>query len=190
MTDEPDKWRVTVRDEIADCSVFEVTSRESIDDDGREATFYVIESPDWVNVIPLTKGGEIVLIEQFRHGSQEITLEIPGGMVDRGETPAECASRELTEETGYIPEELIYLGRSRPNPAIQSNWIHHFAALGCSPDGKQAFDEHEDIKVRTIPAGELDKLISDGEITHSLVLAGILRYRVYSDSLRNVSYES
>ncbi|HUF04498.1 MAG TPA: NUDIX hydrolase [Aridibacter sp.] len=190
MSEEPDKWRVTSREKIADCRVFEVSARKSVDGDGREGTFYVIESPDWVNVIPVTENGRIVLVEQFRHGTEELTLEIPGGMVDEGETPAECASRELTEETGYVAGELVYLGKSRPNPAIQNNWIHHFAALGCAKDGEQSFDEHEKIAVREVDAEDLDRLIENSVITHSLVLAGILWFKGLGTETREFTYES
>lgn len=190
MSVEPDKWRVTSREKIADCRVFEVSARGSVDENGREATFFVIESPDWVNIIPVTESGRIVLIEQFRHGTEELTLEIPGGMIDEGETPAECASRELTEETGYVADELVYLGKSRPNPAIQSNRIHHFAAFGCVRSGEQAFDEHEKIAVREVDSQELDRLIENEGITHSLVLAGILKFKGFDTDTREFTYES
>ncbi|MCO6511485.1 MAG: NUDIX hydrolase [Aridibacter famidurans] len=191
MSTEPDKWRINSRKEIADCRVFEVTERRSVEEGtGREASFYVIESPDWVNVVPVTDDGKIVLIEQFRHGTEELTLEIPGGMVDEGETPAVCAARELTEETGYVADELVYLGKSRPNPAIQNNWIHHFAAFGCSNDGEQSFDEHEKIAVREVGPDELDRLIERGRITHSLVLAGILRFKSLPGRGKEFTYES
>ncbi|QQS42311.1 MAG: NUDIX hydrolase [Acidobacteriota bacterium] len=190
MSVQPDKWRVVSREKIADCRVFEVSARGSVDENGREGTFFVIESPDWVNVIPVTEAGRIVLIEQFRHGTEELTLEIPGGMVDEGETPAECAARELTEETGYVADELVYLGKSRPNPAIQNNWIHHFAAFGCTNDGKQSFDEHEKIAVREVGPEDLDRLIESGSITHSLVLAGILRFKGVHGGRKEFTYES
>lgn len=191
MTDTPAKWRVESVEKLADCRVFEVAERRSVEEDtGRKASFYVIESPDWVNVIPVTDDGLIVLIEQYRHGTEEITLEIPGGMVDDGESPADCAGRELTEETGYTAGELVYLGKSRPNPAIQSNWIHHFAALECVAGGEQSFDEHENISVRTVPEGHLDRLIENSAITHSLVLAGILRFKAFRSPGQGFTYES
>ncbi|MGH9901890.1 MAG: NUDIX hydrolase, partial [Pyrinomonadaceae bacterium] len=112
------EWRRQRSDQVADCRVFQVRRDRSANPrDGREHDFYVIEAPDWINVIPLTADDEVVMIEQYRHGTEEITLEIPGGMVDAGESPREAAARELIEETGYAAREVVELGRTRPNPA-------------------------------------------------------------------------
>jgi ADP-ribose pyrophosphatase len=188
--DRPEEWETVANEQIADCRVFTVTERHSKADGGSEATFFVIESPDWVNIIPVTADGEVVLIEQYRHGTEEVTLEIPGGMVDEGETPEQCAARELIEETGYVPARLIPLGRSRPNPAIQSNWIYHFAAEGCVESGERSFDEHESIAVRKVPFEKVEELAASGEISHSLVLAGLLKYELLRKRSKRHSYES
>jgi 8-oxo-dGTP pyrophosphatase MutT (NUDIX family) len=188
--DRPEEWKTVSKEQIADCRVFKVTERHSKADGGIEASFFVIESPDWVNIIPVTDGGELVLIEQYRHGTEEVTLEIPGGLIDKGETPEQCAARELIEETGYIPARLIPLGRSRPNPAIQSNWIYHFAAEGCVESGERSFDEHESIAVRKVPLETVEDLVTSGEISHSLVLAGLLKYGLYRERSKNYAYES
>jgi len=93
MIEQPETWTCTETKEIADCRVFKVREdfckRES---DGAKYNFFVIESPDWANIIALTKEKAVVLIKQFRHGTQEVILEIPGGMVDKGEQ-AEKAAR-------------------------------------------------------------------------------------------------
>ncbi len=127
MKDKPETWKRKTSKQIADCRVFKV--REDFCErtsDRAEHTFFVVENPDWTNVIALTKEKQVILIEQFRHGTEEITLEIPGGMVDADEEPIVSAARELVEETGYSAREMLSLGKSRPNPAIQNNWIHHF----------------------------------------------------------------
>lgn len=167
-----------------------MTEKNSESDGGKVAAFYVIECPDWVNVVPVTDSGKVVLIEQYRHGTEELTLEIPGGMVDEGESPSDCASRELTEETGYEGGEMVFLGSSRPNPAIQSNRIHHFAAFGCRDKAAQAFDEHESIGVREVPIDGLNELVGSGEISHSLVLAGILLFNSHMKRRKDYKYES
>src|SRR5215468_5476548 len=95
-------WELVRSEYLARCRILNLRRDLSIDPrDGRQHDFYVIEAPDWVNVIPLTPDGQVVMIEQYRHGSGEVTLEIPGGMVDEGEEPHEAAVRELWEETGY-----------------------------------------------------------------------------------------
>ncbi len=188
--DRPEEWKTVSKEKVADCRVFDVTERHSIAESGREASFYVIESPDWVNVIPVTLDGEILLIEQYRHGTEDVTLEIPGGLVDEGESPDQCASRELTEETGFVAGKIIPLGRSRPNPAIQSNWIYHFLAEDCVGNGEKAFDEHESISVRKVKVGEIDGLIENGSISHSLVLAGFLKFMHHRNKAEIYTYES
>ena len=169
----PETWTRKKSKEIADCRIFKV--REDFcerDSDGKAATFFVIENPDWVNVIALTEKGEVVLIEQFRHGSEEIILEIPGGMLDENEDTETAAKRELLEETGYTSDELVYLGKSRPNPAIQNNWIYHYAALKSEKTGDTDFDEHESVVTKLVPLSEIESLVAAGKITHSLAIVG------------------
>ncbi len=173
MNEQPEIWKRTKSEQIADCRVFKV--REDFcerSSDRRESTFFVIECPDWVNVIALTKENEVVLIEQYRQGTEEITLEIPGGMIDDGENQKDAAQRELLEETGYSSNKIVYLGKSRPNPAIQNNWMFHFLALDCEKIQETTFDEHESIITKLVPLAETKNLIKSGEITHSLVIAG------------------
>ncbi|MBW1722809.1 MAG: NUDIX hydrolase [Deltaproteobacteria bacterium] len=139
-------------------------------------TFYVLESADWVNVIPVTPGGDVVLIQQYRHGLREVTLEIPGGIIEASDTPQEAARRELREETGYEAEEMIELGCVHPNPAFLNNTCTTFLAKGVYPAGPQRQDEKEDIEVLLKPLEEIPSLIREGRITHSLILAAFYRY--------------
>lgn len=180
MKTQPDTWKRNRSEEIADCRVFKVRKdfcvRES---DDAEATFYVVENPDWVNIIALTKDEKVLLIEQFRHGAEEIITEIPGGMVDAGESHTMTAARELAEETGYTPREMILLGKSHPNPAIQNNWIYHYLALGCEKTGETKFDEHESVVTKLSPVSEIENMIADGTITHSLVIAAFHFLEIY-----------
>ena len=169
---KPESWKRIRSEEVANCRVFNVRKDFCENESsGDSASFYVIENPDWVNVIPITKSGELVLIEQFRHGTHDFTLEIPGGMVDHKETPAECAKRELEEETGYLTGDLIEIGRSSPNPALQYNRMYHFLATECEYTGKLGFDEHESISNRLVRVKEIPEMIRDGTIDHSLVIA-------------------
>ena len=174
MSEKPDAWTRASSREIADCRVFKVredTSRR--DSDGSEATFFVVENPDWSNVVAITKDRDVVLIEQFRHGVEGMVIEIPGGMVDEGEDPLAAASRELTEETGYTPGKIVEIGKSFPNPAIQNNTIHHFLALDCEKTTESAFDDHESISTHLLPLSKLDSLVHNGDIAHSLAITAI-----------------
>ena len=168
----PALWRRLGSEHLADCRVFKVRRDRSADPrDGREHDFFVIEAPDWINVVPLTDDGRVVLVEQYRHGTGEISLEIPGGMVDPGERPEETAARELLEETGYGGGELTLVGRTRPNPAIQNNWLHTYVARGVRFRAAPVFHGTEHTVVRLVPLEEVPRLIREGAVTHSLVVA-------------------
>ncbi len=167
----PAAWTLQISEQLADCRVFQVRRDVSRNPrDGSAHDFYVIEAPGWVNVIPLTSDGRVVLIEQYRHGTQEVSLEIPGGMIDAGESPAEAAARELLEETGYAAREVVHLGQTRPNPAIQDNWIHTFLARDVVYRHEPEFDGTEQTIVRLVPLAEIPALIAGGTITHALVV--------------------
>ncbi len=172
MNSKPDVWKRIRSKKIADCRVFQV--REDYCESemgGKLSTFFVLENPDWVNVIALTKQNEVVLIEQYRHGTEEIVLEIPGGMIDKDEKPEMAAKRELLEETGFSSEKFVCLGKSLPNPAIQNNLIYHFLAIDCEKTEETRFDEHESVITKLLPLDEIENLIRSGKITHSLVIA-------------------
>lgn len=183
MSEKPETWTTRSSREIADCRVFKVREDMSRrDSDGREARFFVVENPDWANIVAVTKDRQIILIEQFRHGTGSIVLEIPGGMADEGEDPIAAASRELIEETGFSPRRMIAIGNSCPNPAIQNNTIHHFLALDCEKAAEVSFDDHESIVTRLVPLSELEDLVHNGEITHALAITAIYYAQKY---LRN-----
>lgn len=143
---------------------------------GESAPYVVVESPDWVNVIAVTEAGEVVLIEQWRHGSRRVELEIPGGLVDAGEDVLTAATRELLEETGYVPATTRVLGAVRPNPAFMDNVCTTVLAEGCRALHAPQLDHDEDIEIRTVSVETLESLVDDGTIAHSVVLCAIYRW--------------
>ncbi|TLN23519.1 NUDIX hydrolase [bacterium] len=148
----------------------------------KEMEAFVIECPDWVNVVALTKDEEIILVRQFRHGVGKSSLEIPGGTVDVGEDPREAAARELLEETGYAPERLLHLGTLDAQPAMQSNRLHTYLALGCEVKAPPDPDDGEDIKVELRPAASVGALVLSGEITHSMMLTAFYWWSLRKES--------
>lgn len=143
---------------------------------GKSHDFFIMESSSWVNIIPLTPENKVVLVRQYRHGIRENTLEIPGGMVEDGDTPEEAAIRELMEETGYRAEGLRLLGWVHPNPAIQNNRCYTYLASGAVPASGQNQDEREDIEIVLCPLAQIPELIMGGSITHALVIAAFHRF--------------
>jgi 8-oxo-dGTP pyrophosphatase MutT (NUDIX family) len=141
-----------------------------VEPSGSERDFVVMEAPNWVNVVPITSDGQVVLVRQFRHGIRRTSLEVPGGMIDPGETPEQAGLRELREETGYVAERIRLLGRVAPNPAIQDNWCYFFLAEGCRPDGQPQPDEFERIEVVLRTLDEIPDLLRREEICHGLVI--------------------
>jgi 8-oxo-dGTP pyrophosphatase MutT (NUDIX family) len=133
--------------------------------------FYELRFPDWINVVPIAPDGRVLLIRQFRVGTRSLTLEIPGGLLEPGETPEAAARRELREETGCEAAEWRLLGMVHPNPAIQSNRCFTFLARGAAPVGPPALDPGEDIDVVPTDLGEIPALIAGGAITHTLVIS-------------------
>ena len=128
----------------------------------------IVDSPDWVNVLPLTPDGNVVLIRQYRFGSIGETLEIPGGLIDPGESAPVAAGRELREETGYRAERMTSLGSVSPNPAFMRNRLHCYLAEGCVLEGSQDQDPGEDILVELHPLTSIDALIARGGMDHAL----------------------
>jgi len=142
--------------------------------------FYVLEAPAWINVLPITPENKIVLVEQYRYGIEEPTLEIPGGMVDKGEEPQQAAKRELVEETGYKSDSWESLGKVSANPAIMNNYTHIYLAEGCRFVGAENPDEHERINVHLLAVPRFLDLVAEGTVHHSIVLAAVAKYLLRS----------
>ena len=135
----------------------------------------VLESPDWVNVVAVTRTGKLLIIYQYRSGADEITAEIPGGIVDEGESSLTAAKRELQEETGYTSQDWRYLGAVQPNPAIHKHLCHHWLALNVAKSTEMALDDGEDIQVECLTIKEVQAEIASGRLRHALVLSGLSR---------------
>ena len=164
-------WIHENRELVADQRIFQVFQMQAVSPrTGEYRRLSVLQATDWVNVVALTPQKEVVLVRQFRHGTREFTLEIPGGMVDPGETPAQAAARELLEESGFAGDDPVALGAVSPNPALFDNHCHSFLIGNCRKIAEPALDHGEDIEVLLKPWDEIPAMIAAGGIGHALVI--------------------
>ncbi len=165
-------WERSSSEHCGDYRIFRVRRDKSISPrSGKEHDFFILETAEWVNVIPVTSDGQIVLIRQYRHGTRAVELEIPGGLVEAGEAPAVAGRREMREETGYDTETIVHLGTIAPNPAIQNNRCHYYLAANARYEGSQALDSGEDIEVLLVDQEDIPALIAEGKIRHGIMVA-------------------
>ncbi len=173
---------------IGDFRIFKLRSDIAVNPrTGKEHDFYILDSVNWVNVIAVTPDQKLVMVEQFRIGSNTVELEIPGGMMDAGETdPVATAVRELREETGYEGENARLLGKVWSNPAILNN--HTFTVLieNCRLQHGVEFDSGEDLLTRLVPVAEIPKLVADEKIGHSLVVVALYYFDLWQRGMKKI----
>ncbi len=170
-------WKALESKELLTAGLFRLREDKCLMPDGRVMPrYYVMEFPDWVNIVPVTLDGKIILVEQYRHASGLVHLEIPGGSMDRGsgEDPKRAAMRELAEETGFVPDDIRLVGKHYPNPAMQNNAMWTYVGFGCRKLAEPTPDPYEDIRVVQLPVNEVYDKIHSGEINHSIVVASLL----------------
>ena len=160
---------------VADHGVFRV-ERLVYEPKALPRDIFVFGCPDWCNVVAETPSGELVLVWQYRYGTDAVSLEVPGGVIDPGEAPEAAARRELREETGYEAESFELLSVVEPNPALQGNRCYTFLARGARLTGSTAFDDLEDRETILLPIADIARRIDDGTITHALVVVALEGY--------------
>ena len=152
---------------------------------GQESKMIILEAADSVNVIALTEAGELVLARQYRFGTREVTIELPGGIIDPGEEPLEAVQRELREETGYTSDDWHYLGSAPSNPVYMDNYCHHWLAFKARKTTETSFDPSELVELVHLPVDQLKSAIKEGQISHPHSLSALSR--VFD--LRTFSFE-
>ncbi len=174
-------WQKLKSVPVGDFRIFTIRSDHKISPrTGKEHDFYVLDSVNWVNVIALTPDRQLVMIEQYRHGSNTVELEIPGGMMDaKDASPAAAGQRELREETGYEGEDPRIIGQIFPNPAIMSNTCFTLFVQNCQLKHPVEWDHGEDLITRLVPATEIPKLVASGQIRHSLVVVALYHFELW-----------
>lgn len=173
----PQRWKKLGSREVARTRIFSV---ESVDfhhpQRAQPQDFFVINAPDWVNVVAVTPEGRLVLVRQFRYGTNDFSVEIPGGIIDQGEDPIAAGVRELREETGYVGTGARLLGSVHPNPAMQTNRCHLVLVENARAAAALEWDPNEEFEIMTLPVGEVYELAYRGGITHAMVLDALLLF--------------
>jgi 8-oxo-dGTP pyrophosphatase MutT (NUDIX family) len=181
----PARWEKISQHLHANCQVFDVLSaRYRHPVRRRERDFVVMTVPDWVNVIALTPDHQLILVRQFRFGIDDFSLEIPGGVMERGEEPLAAAQRELREETGHTGSKARVLGCVHPNPAIMNNRCHLVLVEDVQFTDPLAWDHDEEIEVLTVPVDDVYAWARSGRISHALVLDALFLFAPEWERLR------
>ncbi|MCR5218943.1 NUDIX hydrolase [Treponema sp.] len=179
MADENLIWTECDRREVYKTPVFTVTERDSKGPDGQKGTFIVNEANDWVVVIP-EHNDSFLMVKQWRHGEKALSIEFPGGVIEKGEDPAIAAARELKEETGAEAGSLIHLGSLNPNPALFSNHVHIYLARDLTFSNKQELDKDEFVSYREVTKEEVFKNLASPLYQHALMTAAAGLYLIYT----------
>lgn len=135
--------------------------------------YYVLEYPNWVNMVAVTEDGDFILVKQYRHGAGEFVLEVPGGVIDPGEDAIDAARREMLEETGYAFDNVQELVNLFPNPATSNNITTTFLMTGGTKVQEQNLDEQEEIEVMLVSAAEAKRLVLENQIGQALHTAAL-----------------
>jgi 8-oxo-dGTP pyrophosphatase MutT (NUDIX family) len=182
-------WKKTDSKAVGDFRIFKLRSDFYLNPrTGKENDFFVLNTVNWVNVVALTPAREVVMVRQFRAGSATVELEIPGGMMDPGETdPVATAVRELREETGYEGENARLLGSVWSNPAILNNKTYTVLIENCRLKHAVEFDSGEDLTTLLVPAAEIPKFIAEEKIGHSLVVVALHHFDLWQRGIKKIA---
>lgn len=174
-------WPKIGSKQVGDFRIFTVRSDEKVSPrTGQTHDFFVIDCVDWVTVLAITPNRELVMVEQYRHGSDTVELEIPGGIMDRTDaSPVHTGVRELREETGYAGEGARVLGDVFANPAIMSNTCHTVIIENCTLQHAVEWDSGEDMITRLVPLAEIPGLVAAGKIRHPLVVVALYYFDLW-----------
>ncbi len=187
MSEKVKPWEHVSSKPIGDFRVFTIRSDVKVSPrTGQAHDFYVIESVNWVNVVALTRDGKLVMIDQYRHGSNTVELEIPGGMMDPEDTSAlEAGLRELREETGYEGNQAEVIGQIYANPAIMNNVCYTVLVRDCELKHELQLDHSEDLSVTLVDPENIPRLIREGRIGHSLVVVALYHFEQWQRASRD-----
>ncbi len=180
-------WTTKEKSLLLKTRIMDIHTQTSISPNGNTSQFIVLDAPDWAIIVPFLKRSDakaqynidedcFLMVTQWRHGSEELSIEFPGGVVDKGEEALEGAKRELLEETGYEAQEIVHLGSLNPNPAIYKNTLHVYAAKELRNTHSLHLDEDEFVSFQAIPVSEVKANMGKKPYVHALMATALLLY--------------
>lgn len=169
------KWSITDSKLLLHTPIFDVNEQHEVAATGIEGDYVAMDAPDWAMVIAEYRGS-FVLVRQWRHSAECLSLEFPGGMVDDGEDAATASRRELMEETGFEAGRLTHLGTVSPNPALFKNRFHVYLAEDLKQTGTQSLDHDELLTYELMPTDEVIRNYGKGEFAHALMGTALMLY--------------
>lgn len=168
------RWKKLASEKVYSDRWFQARADKCEFPDGRIIEpYYVVELPNWANIFVVTSDEKIVLVRQYRYPVDQVTYELPGGVIDRGEDPKAAAIREMKEETGYHSDEVEFVCQLSPNPAINNNTAYFFLAKNAIPGEKKSFDAFEDIDICLFTKEEFLQLLRENKMQHGVQLGSV-----------------
>ena len=176
------EWHEISKKVVYKTRVFDVTERTSRSPDGKKEGVYIVnDAPSWAIVIP-SDGDDFLMVKQWRHGEQSLSIEFPGGVIEEGEDICQGAKRELLEETGAVAGKITKLGSFNPNPALFSNHVNVFLAEDLMFTGNQNLDEDEFVNYIRVPKKEVIESMGRGLYFHALMASALMLYMAYNST--------
>ena len=173
-------WRKILTKPLGDYHIFSLRLDQKVSPrTGESHDFFIIDCVNWVNVVAITPDKQLVMLEQYRHGSNTVELEVPGGVMDAADvSPLATGVRELREETGYEGDNARIIGEVFSNPAILTNTTYTVLVENCIPKHSTELDSGEDLVTRLVPISDIPGLVATGKIRHSLVVVALYYFEL------------
>ena len=180
MNHEPHLWKKTNTTLHSDCRIFKINKvRFEHEQRGTSGDFYVMDTPSWVHVVALTPDKQVIMVKQYRFGTENLSWEVPGGLMEKGEKPEEAGARELREETGYVGKSVELMAAIAPNPAIQNNLCYFVLIRDAEKVEALEWDEHEEILSAAMPHHTVEEWARNGTIFHALSITALFFLQKY-----------
>ncbi len=181
------EWKSLNKELLLKTRIMDINTQSAVSPEGNVSTFIVLDAPDWAIIVPFLDKDQayqeygitedcFLMVSQWRHGSESLSTEFPGGVVDKGEDPLIGAKRELLEETGYEAGEVIHLGSINPNPAIYKNTLHIYCAKHLKNTHTLNLDDDEFVSFKAVPVTEVKANMGKEPYVHALMATALMYY--------------